>query len=164
MRTIRIKIYSFNELSNESQAVAIDRMRDINVDFNWWRSVYEDAENIGLKITGFDLDKKNEMEGNFILSANEVMQNIFDNHGQETETFKTCAYYMEIWQPIFSNYFQTEEGEENLIEIENNFLNELLNDYFEILKNECEYLQTDEAITETIMANDYEFLADGTQY
>jgi len=73
MRTIRTKIYSFNELSKEAQNVAIDKMRYINVDDNWWLSTYEDAENIGLKITSFDIER-NEIEGCFNLSACEVMQ------------------------------------------------------------------------------------------
>jgi len=37
MRTIETKVYKFNELSEEAKENAIDKLRDINVDYNgWW--------------------------------------------------------------------------------------------------------------------------------
>jgi len=51
-----------------------------------------------------------------------------------------------------------------LQEMEDDFLNSLIEDYSIILQNESEYLQSDEAIKETILANDYEFTKDGNQF
>jgi hypothetical protein len=36
MRTIETKVYKFNELSDTAKENAIDGLRDINVDYNWW--------------------------------------------------------------------------------------------------------------------------------
>jgi len=40
-QTICTTVYDFAELSLESQAVAINRLRDCNVKFNWWQLTYE---------------------------------------------------------------------------------------------------------------------------
>ncbi len=121
MRTVRTKVYKFDELSKEAQQKAIERLSDINVDYDWWQSTYEDAANIGLKITGFDLDQNRHAKGEFTLSANEVAANIFRDHGDSCTTYKTATVFMEEWQPVFDEYMQTEEGENKLIDIEDKF-------------------------------------------
>ena len=168
MKTIRIKVYQFSELSKDTQNKAIEKLRDINVDFDWWRDTYQDAEEIGLKITSFDLDRNRHAKGEFILSAAEVAQNIINNHGETCETHKTATLFLEDWQPIFNAYmdeenekYESREAEGEMQEIEEEFLNSLLDDYSIMLQNECEYLQSDEAITETIEANEYFFTQDG---
>lgn len=171
MRTIRTKIYKFEELSSDAQAKAIDNLRDINVDYDWWQFTYYNAQEIGLKITSFDLDRNRHAKGNFLLSANEVAQNVLSNHGVECETYKTAQNFMNDWQPIFNDYldensenYESGELENKLSELEEDFLNNLLKDYSIILQNECDYLQTDEAVKETIVANEYEFTKDGKMY
>lgn len=168
MKTITINLYQFNELSEEAKQKAVQNLWDINVSFEWWDSTCEDAKNIGLKITSFDLDRNRHAEGHFLLSANEVVQNIFNNHGENCETYKTAQAFMNDWQPVFSSYmdetsenYESRESENKLQEIEENFLNDLLDDYSIILQNECEYLQSDEAIIEAIEANEYYFTIDG---
>lgn len=58
MRTVRTKVYKFNELSKTAKEKAIESFYDINMDYDWWDSVYEDfsmfCETIGLTI---DTDK-----------------------------------------------------------------------------------------------------------
>jgi hypothetical protein len=168
MKTIRIKVYKFNELSQDAQYKAIEKLNDINVDFDWWEYTYQDAKEIGLKITSFDLDRNRHAKGEFILSAAEVAQNIINNHGESCETYKTASNFLESWQPIFNAYmdeenekYESREAEEEMQEIEEEFLNSLLEDYSIMLQNEYKYLQSDEAIKETIEANDYDFLANG---
>lgn len=171
MKTIEIKLYSFDELSDDAKQKAIESLSDINVDYNWWQWTYEDAKNIGLKITSFDLDRRRHATGEFILSACEVAQNIFNQHGEMCETYKTATNFMEQWQPVFSNYldethkdYESRESEELMQELEDEFLESLLEDYSIMLQNECDYLQSDEAIIETIRANDYDFTENGKLY
>jgi hypothetical protein len=168
MKNIRIKVYKFNELSQDAQDKAIEKLNSINVDFDWWVYIYEDAKEIGLKITSFDLDRNRHAKGEFILSAAEVSQNIINNHGENCETYKTASNFLEYWQPIFNAYtdeenekYESREAEEEMQEIEEEFLYSLLEDYSIMLQNGYEYLQSDEAIIETIEANDYHFLANG---
>ena len=171
MRTVRTKIYKFEELSKDAQQNAISNMWDINVDHDWWQSTYDDASNIGLKITSFNLDRNRNATGEFSLSACEVAQNVFNEHGEDCETYKTAQKFIEVWQPIFDDYmdensenYESQELENELQQLEDNFLNELVEDYSILLQNESEYLQSDEAIKETILANDYEFTKDGNQF
>lgn len=168
MRTIRTKVYKFNELTPEGQQNAIEKLYDINVDHNWWEFTYEDAANIGLKITEFDLDRNRSAKGEFTIAANEVAANIFRDHGQDCETYKTAKSYMEVWQPVFDAYmdensekYESRESENELQDIEDDFLKSLLEDYSILLQKECDYRTSKEAIIETINANEYEFLANG---
>jgi hypothetical protein len=104
MRVIETKAYTFDELSDDAKAKAISELSHINVDYDWWESTYEDAKNIGLKITGFDLDRRRHAIGEFTLSAAEVMANIFANHGEGCETYKTAKAFEAEWQPLFDDY------------------------------------------------------------
>ncbi|MBU2061740.1 MAG: hypothetical protein KKH44_07835 [Bacteroidetes bacterium] len=166
MQTIQkeYKVYSFDELSKEVKEKGISDNYDINGSYDWWNDTYEDAKDIGLEITSFDLDRNRHAAGNFILAANEVAQNIFNEHGEHCETYKTADDFMDKWQPVFDNYMQTEEGEDELMELEDEFLKSLLEDYSIMLQNEYEYLSSEEAIKETIEANEYTFLEDGEMF
>jgi hypothetical protein len=126
------------------------------VDYDWWDSTYEDAANIGLKILYFDLEANKGIEGEFTELPENVIESILKDHGDMTETYKTATQYKE------SLYTFDEEGEE--IEDKDaihEFLNDLLQDYWIMLRNEYEYLTSEEAIIETIEANEYEFTEKG---
>lgn len=171
MKTVRIKVYSFNELSEEAKIKAVNKLADINVDFEWWVYSYEDAERIGLKITSFGLDRNRHCEGEFILSANEVAQNIINEHGENCKTYKEAVKFLELWNPVFADYmdetspnFETYGLENQMLDLEDDFLESILNCYAKMLQDESDYLQSREAIEETILANDYQFLVDGTMF
>lgn len=171
MKTIRTKVYQFSELSDSAKQTAIEQFSDINVDYDWWSSTYEDAATIGLKITSFDLDRNRHAKGEFTLAANEVAQNIFTNHGEECETYKTAQTFMETWQPVFNDYmdensdnYESADSEQLLQNFEEDFLNDLLEDYSIMLQKECEYLQSETAIIETIETNEYDFTKDGKRF
>ena len=51
--------------------------------------------------------------------------------------------------------------EEKLLDTENYFLEQLLQDYLCLLRQEYEYQTSSEAIKETIICNDYEFTESG---
>lgn len=173
MKTITIKLYSFSELSKEAQQKVLENLSHINVDHGWWESTYEDAKNIGLKITGFDLDRARHAKGEFLLSADEVAQNILKSHGDACETYKTAQKFIDECKIVISSTpVVFEEGTDDefedysdrnfqIEELEQAFLESLLEDYFIILQNECEYLQSKEAIIETIEANEYTFEENG---
>lgn len=171
MKTIEVNLYQFDELSEAAKQKAIENLCDINVNFEWWDSTYEDAKIIGLEITSFDLDRNRHAEGNFLLAANELAQNVFNNHGENCETYKTAQKFMEEWQPVFSSYmdetsidYESRASEDKLQDMESDFLVDLLEDYSIMLQKECEYRQSAEAIIETIQVNEYDFTADGKLY
>jgi len=156
MKIKTIEVYSFDELSDDAKKKAIQKLCDINVDFDWWDSTYEDARNIGIKITGFDIDRKQTVSGEFINSAGETIQDILREHGENCETYKTAMRYKHNF-----DLASDETDEDELSASEDEFLNDILEDYRIILRNEYEYLTSEEAIIETIKANDYTFTIDG---
>jgi hypothetical protein len=164
MRTL----YKFDELSDEAKEKAIERLADINVDYEWWKGIYEDASNIGLKLTAFDIDRGSYAEGNFTLSAEEVAANIIRDHGEMCETYKTAENFLKEHDPVYADYmdeksenYESGESEDKLQEMESEFLKSLLEDYRIMLSHEYDYLTSEEAIKETIEANEYEFLDNG---
>jgi len=171
MKTIKVKVYSINELSETAKNRALSDLSDINTFYDWYLCTYEDAENIGLKISGFKLDRGEDITGEFILSANEVAENIFKDHGEKCETYQTALNFIKEWQPVYNEYmnedsekYESIESEEELIYIESEFLKDLLNDYLKILQKEWEYLTSEEALTETINVNEYTFLECGKMF
>lgn len=171
MKTIELKVYSFSELSDEAKKRVIEKMSDINIDYEWYEGIYDDAKNIGLIINSFDIDRASFVKGKFNLSACEVAQNIFIEHGTGCETFNTAENFMAEWQPIFNNYmdenhenYENSESEDEMNELENDFLNSLCEDYRIILSNEYDHLTSEAAIIETIEANDCYFTETGKLY
>lgn len=160
MKTKTYNVYKFDELSKEAQQKAIESLCDINVDHEWWEFTYEDAKNIGLEITGFDIGRGAYCEGDFIEAPLTVIKLIKENHGEECETYKTALQY----EKEMSACPKDGDGEpiENEMEvIEDDFRNSLLEDYRIMLGREFEYLTSKEAIIETIKANDYDFTDKG---
>ncbi len=172
MRNITKTVYSFDELNDEAKENAISRFCDINIDHEWWDWTYEDAARIGLKITSFDCGRGNSINGEFTESADECADMILADHGADCETFKTASAYLSSRGELvarFSDGVDTdivaEENEHDFDrecdELDREFKRGLLEDYLTILRQEYEYLTSDEAIIETIRVNEYEFDADG---
>lgn len=171
-RTIQTTVYTFDELTESAKETAVSKLSDINVNYEWWDGVYMDAENIGLKITAFDIDRNNHAKGEFIGNPNECAVKIMTEHGKDCDTYKLAAAFLQSWGELVSKYSDgvntevvTEDNEydfdNDADELEREFLRDLLSEYAAMLQKECEYLQSDEAIIETIQANEYEFTADG---
>mgnify|MGYP007071651514 FL=1 len=169
MKTIRTKVYQFNELTEQAKKEAIKWFLNSFDDSFAWEDTKEDASQIGLKL--ISLSDHTSNKGEFMLSANEVAQNIFNNHGESCETYKTAAAFMEQWQPVFNNYmdenhadYESSESEDTLQELEDEFLQSLLEDYRIMYNNQVEYEYSDEFAKDTIEANEYEFTKDGNKF
>lgn len=152
MTTKSITVYSFDELSKEEQQKAIRHNWAINCQHDWWDDVYDDAANIGLKITGFDLGRSQEITGKLTDDAESICKAILKNHGEQCET---VAVAKEFIARIVAQKLADKEDEE----IEYDLKESLLKCYFSLLKDEYEYLTSDEAVTETLLQ--YEFTEDG---
>lgn len=168
MKQVTISLYSFDELNEDAKQKAIEKLYNINVDLDWWESTYEDAVNIGLKIKEFDIDRASFVRGEFINSANFTANAIMKEHGKDCETYKTASTFIQAGEDIVTNAKeQGKDGDEEywfedeIEEIEEEFLKSLCEDYRIILQKEYEYLTGKEAIIETIQANEYNFTSDG---
>jgi len=172
--TITREIYTFQELSEKAKEKAIEKLLNINLEDQWWEFEYEDAANIGLKLTAFDLDRNKHAKGKFIWSATEVADKIMSEHGNKCETYKTAFNFLNERDTLVRKFSDgistdivTEENEyefdQEADELEEQFLEDILEDYANILQKQYEYLYSEEAIIETIEANEYEFTEDGEQ-
>jgi hypothetical protein len=175
MKTVTINIYQFSELSDEAKENAIKELYDINTDFDWWNSIYEDARQVNLKIKGFDIDRGSYVKAEFIESANNTAELIIINHGESCETYKTAKSFIEDWNNLVYKYSDgiktdtvTEDNEYDFDneadDLEGEFLKSISEDYRIILSNEYDYRTKDEAVIETIEANDYNFTENGILY
>jgi len=170
MKTIEINLYKFSELSEEAQQKAIESLADINTDHDWWKATYEDAENIGLKITGFGLNSYATAE---VIDSHFMMaEEIVSGHGKDCDTHRIAKVFLKDWATLVAKYATEDDpervAEENLEEfdplgdtLEEAFLEELREAYRIILKKDYEYRTGKEAIIETIEANGYDFTEDG---
>lgn len=151
MRTKVINLYSFDELSEEAKQKVISELWDINVNFNWWQFTYEDAENVGIEIQEFDIDKrycKLICDDDCI----EVAQNIVKNWGNACSGYSLSEKFIEDFKTV---------SEDDLSDLEYQYTKELSKIYLNILAKEYDYLTSKDAIVETIQANEYEFTEDG---
>lgn len=171
MKTIEINLYKFNELDEKAKQKAIDKLSDINVDFDWWELTYSDAENIGLEITYFGLDRNRGAEGKFLINEEEVAEKIIKEHGENCQTFKDAQIFLTNFKELKKigskegiTDAEEEENDENIEYLKEEFLNTILEDYSIMLQNESEYLQSNESIIESIEANDCDFTKEGDLY
>lgn len=154
-------LYKFEELSKEAKEKAIESLYDLNVDHEWWDSVYDDAENIGLKITSFDIDH-HEIEGKFINTAIFTAEAIKKNHGESCETYKTAMEYFSEREKVINaererlisngeNLSEFNPNEVGMDEVDAKFLKSLLEDYLIMLRNEYDYLTSENDWDRSIM-------------
>lgn len=171
--TVTTKVYKFNELSDEAKETAIEEMCDINVNHDWWKSTYEDAETIGLVIEEFDLDRNKYCRCEWTVDIEDVARLIIENHGEACETRIDADEFLkhiaggkvdfeqaDDYDPEFKEYNESDTYDELCEE----FQRTICEDYLIILQKDYEYLQSEEVIIETIKVNECEFTVDGDLY
>lgn len=170
MQIQTIETYSYDELSEEAKKQVLESLSDINIDYDWWEYVYEDAENSGLKITGFDIGRGSYVEGELNTYIEASINAILTNHGEKTPTFKLAQLYSEEIKKLDKQFKNREEDEDEgeahvneTFELNRRYQEELCEEYLSMLKKEYEYRTSIEAIEETIQANDYSFTKDGSR-
>ena len=166
MRTITFEIYKFDELSPEAQAKAILNNCNINIeDYNWWEPIYEDANEVFLRIDKFNIEYE-YIATSIKYSCKQTANKIIRNHGKDTETYKLEEGFLYKLGPLEIEYslFKTEKSCKDLVRRRLDFYEGLKSYYLRMLQKEYDYLQSDEAVKETLIANEYEFYSDGTPY
>ena len=165
MKTKTIQVYECNELTERAQESALDAVRQGNYGDGWFEYTYEDAEAIGLHLTGFGLDRDRHATGNFKDSAECCAHFIIDNHGETCETYKTATVYLKDRDKIIESAPIDADGEfeseynldSDLNDLDAEFLRSILEDYAMQLQKESEYLDSKEHLLEMIDCNGYTF-------
>ena len=167
MRTIELNIFEFSELSEESKANAIEKLSDINVDYDWWDCTYEDAKMIAIDIKGFDIGRGSYCEIE-VDDCQDSAKLIIVNHGECCNSFKSAKDFLETSAKLTNlldededNEYKIEAIEELLESLEDVFKKELSEYYLNDLRVDYDYRLSDEAVIEAIENNNYEFLENG---
>jgi len=167
MKTIEINLYEFGELSEKAQRHALEEHCDINTDYDWWDSVYMDAETIGACITSFRIDRGNYIDME-IKDSTDTAERILKEHGEVCGTYKIAKLFLDelhVLEKELETGTRDEDCiEEDIEELEDDFCIELETEYLSMLGKEYDWRTSEEAIKETILCNEYDFTEDGEIY
>lgn len=167
MKTKTIEIYDFNELSESSKDVALDEVRRINNDYEWWDSIYEDAKDAGIILESFDLDRNRHAKGYFrhCDGGLDCAELIVKNHGETCETYKTATVYLKDRDKLMRTPIDGDFDETALVnlldDLNTDFLQSILEDYSMSLQREWDYINSKENLLEVIACNGYIFNVNG---
>lgn len=157
MKTAKVNLYSFAELSKEGQNKALQNLADINVDYDWYQFMIDDAARVGVEIGEFDIDR-GTIKGEFIQLAEDVAKAIqAEQYGGELGAL--AANYLQQVKELRASDADEIRDDEN--EISNKFEADLLKIYLKDLRGQYEHLTSDDAIKDTIEANEYLFFESG---
>ena len=192
MKTIKTKVYLFNELSEDAKIKAIEDAQNaqINTDYDWHQFIVEDFKEKMYKQYGIDVS--NVYFNGFYSQGDgacfEGNVNIYEylKQTKQLTRYKSILKYVKEYLPNINikqsghyyhsksmtftdNYFF--EASETI----QNVLYEIMDEIIEIceeesdtlyreLEDEYQRIVSDEAIADTLIANEYYFTEDGTMY
>ena len=194
--TVETKVFKINELSDEAKQAAILALSDINVNYDWWDFIYEDAKTIG-KLMGINISDI-YFSGSYSRGGGACFEGSYEYARgsvaavkayapKDTELHRIvaelaaeqrkCFYQIRAsvkqsghrYCTDFNVDFESHTGDQNYYSEEagTNVI-ELLRDYmlwiYKQLGSSHDHLTSEEAVVETIEANEYEFTVDGDLY
>ena len=173
MRIIETKVYRFKELDEQAKEKAIENNREIFVEDSWWDFITYDLEVFGLKLEEFDLGRRDYVKLEMYYALDKICEKIIENCGDTTEIYKIAERYSKEYKLIQDdmeslNDMDTDKDEHDLTrllhkseDLEEEFLKEMSEEALSMLKNEYEYLTSEECIIDMFEAIEYEFKEEG---
>lgn len=177
METKTYNVYKFNELPDDAKAKALENLRDINVDHDGWHDwIIEDwtekLESLGyndakISYTGF----YSQGDGaSFSCTVNLekwlIVKKLKSKYQKALKEYQTDDVSIKINnQGHYSHEFMMTIDSDNLSDALEEIIlmdaRDQARSIYSELKSEYEGAQTDEAVIETIEANDYDFTLNG---
>jgi len=173
---ISTTVYQYDELPTEkAKQKALQWGYEITADHGWWEYIYEEAKELGCKISSFDLGRSREIDLKFVDSACEVADKILKNHGEDCDTYKAAKSFLIDLAEMVEKYSDgtkldtvTEENahdfDNECDELEKQFEKSLGRCYLKLLDNEFEFITSEENIVEHLNANEYTFTETGKRF
>tara|TARA_R110000868_G_scaffold375749_1_gene640423 strand:+ start:611 stop:1147 length:537 start_codon:yes stop_codon:yes gene_type:complete len=178
MRTIRTKVYQFSELSESAKQKAIEKNRDINTDYEWHdlttdeqtseliKQGYNDAK---IMFSGFSSQGDGACFTCSNIDFNKFLNGKYKGLDISANITHSWRYYFATSTTVNLNddSQNADLSDEKYNEIEQDIKDErerLGNKIYRELEEEYCSLMEDDAIIETIEANEYEFKSDGTRF
>jgi hypothetical protein len=159
MRIVTHSICTFDELNPKVQAKVLDNNRDILLQFGWWKdTISEDARGTAkLNILGFDFHPHRYISAEFSTDAKSSALSVISEHGESCTTYSIAKKFL-------SDLDELERKEEETYKLKEQYLNDLSEEYLNILEKEEQDLMSDEAVSNHIIDNEWEFYEDGRRY
>lgn len=191
MRTAKVNIYSYNELSPEAKEKARSWFREDYPDYEWWDAVYDDAKRIG-KILGITIKEiyfsgfwsqgdGSCFEGDYqynknwkkelkayaptdadLLAIGKRLQDEQKEHKYKiaAHTHKHSHQYCHE-NTVTTEAYDVETGNFISAPYVGELFKMLMRWIYQQLEKEYEHQTSDEVVEENIIANGYEFTANG---
>lgn len=164
MKTIEIKVYKFEELDEQTREKVIENYRYINVDSTFWYDwIKEDFIRLGLEIKEFDLGYRNYVKI-YIDNLEETSKSIIEEFGDSVLIKQTAKNYINEYEKIQANFKEDEDIEREVELLDEQYEKEYSEDILSYLRSNYDWETSDEAIYQTIEANEYDFTIDGKIY
>ncbi len=175
MKTIQIKLYSFNELSKDAQKKAIENIREDITEYHHDREALNSLEkfashfNSQLKNWGIDFFNYNPSFATFSeveeIEENELKELIMQMGEFNPDTLKglgDCKFTGVCFDEDAADGARKAffNGERDINEI----LQAGFDSWLKSVHADTDFLTSDEGIKEEIEANEYDFTEDGEQY
>ena len=155
MRLETTKIYTYDELSDSAKDKAVDDHNDINIEDDfWYEHISDELLEYGAILVEFDIYR--DKIGIDFGDCGEFASKVMENHGNHTDAY--------ILSMNFLNDLMTACDDDTIEETSREYANAMSQEYLKILRDSYEYAMSNESIVETIIANEYEFLASGKRY
>jgi len=163
MRTIELKVFTFDELSEEAKKRALQTNRDVLVESDWWESDFYDAkETADMDIKEFDIFR-GSITSKIITSCKQSAQKVLENHGDSCATYSIAKKFLSDLDSLESQP-DTAKTEVLIEDLEDRYKTDMEKQYLRMLDTSYDYLLSDAAIIEFLVDNEYEFLEDGRSY
>ena len=164
MKTIEIKVYKFEELDEQTKEKVIENYRYINVEDTFWYDwIKGDFNRLGLEIQEFDLGRRNYAKI-YIDNFEDTSNYIIEEFGDSVLIKQTAKNYLKELKEIVSNFKEDEEIDREFEILDENYQHEFEADILSYLRSNYEQDISDEAVINTIEANDYDFTTEGKIY
>ena len=161
MKTIEINVYKFKELDKQTQRKVIENYRHINVDdFQWYDWIKDDFNRLGLEIQEFDLGRRNYAKI-YIENFEDTSNYIIKEFGDSVLIKQTAKNYLKELKEIVSNFKEDEDIDREFETLDEKYQHEFEADILSYLRANYESDISDEAVIDTIEANDYNFTWNG---
>ena len=181
------KIYEFKELSKEAQEAVIEKFNDINTDHEWYQFTYEDQmerletmgySDIEINFSGFwsqgdgasftaHVDLEKWLKAHKLSSKYRALYNRANEFSCNIVRISSRYSHENTVDTDLNGYSESEKANTQADEVEKLILESTREEaraIYKMLETDYDYLTSREAIIDTIEANDWRFLADGTQF
>ena len=160
MRKIEVMLYEFRELNDAAKEKAIERFRDFNVDYDWWSNTYDGMAECGITIHEFDTYSgtiKSEIDYKY-----ETAKTIISDWGETMGLHVLSKQFLLDREVLVKHLDSLDKFHPDLNDLEVKYHHDLNEEILEMLREEYEYLISDEAVITSIDINEFEFAEDGT--